>query len=599
MIRTLLPPARVNIEEGCRARTTPGRGLLPATRESIEDGVFAERAGAPAVLGSTSAPMPWGKMTTSKLPNPAASITPPMESTARMKTKSITPITRRRVLLGTLSLALALPLFGADSSDEEIMKKNAAEQAAALRQDPGGADRAGLLAARAREKIDAGLPGQRTAHPEAQWFGGASLGLFLHWGISSVHGDIDLSWPMIANMGGGTKLKPADYWKLAEGFNAAHYDPNLWLKAAREAGFDYVVLTAKHHDGFTLWPTEASEIGVRTSLPGRDLIREYIEACRANGLKVGLYYSGPDWFKAKAFMSFNYRSESGKGNSSLPPIPGRPDYDINWQSATIPDMPPDTRARIQRECRQQLTELLTRYGKIDVLWFDGGTGSDITLDEIRQLQPGVVINNRGGMPVSQGGPKFAGDYFTVEHGDQPFRPPGWWEQLRIWNSPSWGYMKKNDQRYTATASILKSLARSKAWGGSVMANSGPRPDGTMPPPYYQGMAEVRDWMKANGESIHGAAPVPESAQANVPVTTRGNIWYLHAISGHPGKLTLKPGIAVKSVQAARCLRTGEAVDYRWEHDALEVSWPVSDSKQPHDVIAVTFQSPDATKSPSR
>jgi alpha-L-fucosidase len=149
-------------------------------------------------------------------------------------------------------------------------------------------------------------------------------------------------------------------------------------------------------------------------------------------------------------------------------------------------------------------------------------------------------------------------------------------------------MKKNEQRYTSTASILKSLARSKAWGGSVMANCGPRPDGTMPPPFYRGMAEVRDWMKANGESIKGAGPVPESAQANVPVTTRGNFWYLHAVSGHKGKLAVKPGIAVKSVKAARCLRTGEAVNYRWENGTLEILWPVLDSEQPHDVIAVTF-----------
>ena len=166
-------------------------------------------------------------------------------------------------------LLLSLPLcvgfiHAAEKDDEVVIKRNAAEQAAALHQDHGGADRGALLAARAREKIMAGLPGQRTTHSDAQWFGSASLGLFLHWNISSAHGHIDLSWPMIKNMGGGTKLKPADYWKLADEFKAEHYNPNLWLAAAKDAGFDYAVLTTKHHDGFTLWPTEASEIGVRT-----------------------------------------------------------------------------------------------------------------------------------------------------------------------------------------------------------------------------------------------------------------------------------------------------------------------------------------------
>jgi len=499
---------------------------------------------------------------------------------------------KRGLMLGLAMAACSTGGIGlaADSNDEAIMKRNAAEQAAALNQDPGGSDRNALLAARAKQRIVAGLPGERTSHPDAQWFGSASLGLFLHWGISSVHGDIDISWPMIANMGGGTKLRPADYWKLADGFKAEHYDPGLWLKAAKEAGFEYAVLTTKHHDGFTLWPTGASEIGVRTSLPGRDLVKDFVDACRANGIKVGFYFSGPDWFKAKDYMSFNYRSESGRGNSSLPPIPGRPDYDMNWQPATIPDMPSDVRARIRKECRQQLTELLTRYGKIDVLWFDGGTGSDITLEEIRKLQPGIVINNRGGMPVANGGPGFAGDFFTVEHGDQPFRPPGWWEQLRIWNSPTWGYMKKNEKSYTSTASILKSLARSRAWGGPVMANCGPRPDGTMPDPYFKGMSEVRDWMKANGTSIIGAGPMPENAVANVPVTMRGNTWYLHAVAGHKGTLTLKPGGPVGPVKSVKNLRTGAALDFKDNSGTLEIAMPETDPKRPHEVVVVEFGS---------
>lgn len=474
----------------------------------------------------------------------------------------------------------------AESGDEAIMKRNAAEQAAALNQDPGGSDRSALLEARSKEKIHAGLPGERNPHPDAQWFGTASLGLFLHWSISSVHGGIDLSWPMIQNMGPSLKIKPADYWKLADNFKAEHYDPNLWLKAAKEAGFEYAVLTTKHHDGFTLWPTTSSEIGVRTSLPGRDLVKEFVAACRANGIKIGFYYSGPDWFKSKDYMSFNYRSESG-GNSSLPPIPGRPDLDMHWQPTKITPMPNDVRARIQKECRDQLIELLTNYGKIDVLWFDGGSGSDITLEEIRKLQPAIVINNRGGLAQKPGGPKFNGDYFTVEHGDQPFRPPGWWEQLRIWNSPTWGYMKQNEKNYAATAAILKSLARTKAWGGSVMANCGPRPDGTMPPPYYQGMREVSDWMKFNAEAIIGANAMPVEMQSNVPVTTRGNTWYLHALAGTKGKISVTPGTPIRSLKSARLLRSGEPVKFDWADGTLVIEFPEPARNTPHDVIAVT------------
>lgn len=476
-----------------------------------------------------------------------------------------------------------------DSSDEAVMKKNAAEQAAALNQDPGGADRAALLAARLREAIVAGTEQVRTKHPEAQWFGEASLGLFIHWGIASVDGDMDLSWPMVFNMGSGKKMPPVEYWKLAEGFKAERYDPKVWLQAAKDAGYDYAVLTAKHHDGYTLWPTETTDLGVRTHLGGRDLFGEYVAACRAVGLKVGVYYSGPDWWFEHPYMSFNYRSESG-GNSSLPSIPGRQDYDAKHQPTKVPKMPPEERKRIRTLMRAQLTELLTRYGRMDVLWFDGGTGSNMTLEEMRTLQPSMVINNRGRMTEREGGPIFEGDYFTVEHGDQPTRPPGWWEQLRIWNAPSWGYQRTNETRYSSTAYILRTLARTKAWGGVTMTNVGPRPDGTLPQPYFDGMSAVAQWMHINGESIHGASPIPLDAEANVPVTSRGKRYYLHAVPLPKGVSTmeLRPSAAHTRALAATILGTGEAVPFSWSDGRLSIERAARPATEAHEVIAVDF-----------
>ena len=490
----------------------------------------------------------------------------------------------RRLLLAFTITALTRVL--ADPSDDAAMKRNAAEQAAALQQDPGGADRAGLLDAKLRQTIRAGVPGVRTTHPDAQWFGSASLGLFIHWGIASVDGGIDLSWPMIANMGSGKKLPPADYWRLADKFKAEHYDPKIWLQAAKDAGFDYAVLTAKHHDGYTLWPSETTDLGVRTHLGGRDLVGEYIAACRAVGLRVGLYFSGPDWWHVQRHMSFNYRSVSG-GNSSLPSLPDRPDFDIHHQPTQVTPLPREERDRIRALMHRQLTELLTRYGKIDILWFDGGSGSTVTLEEIRALQPGIVINNRGDLPLTAAAPtRFQGDYFTVEHGDQPTRPPGWWEQLRIWNSPTWGYQTRNEDRYTATANILRLLARTKGWGGAIMANVGPRPDGTLPPPYYQGVRELGDWMRVNGESIHGAIAIPPEAEANVPVTVHGDTWYLHAVTGSKGTITVKPGPSVASVNSARVLGSDRAVAFDWRDGVLTVAHPEPARDQPHTVIAV-------------
>jgi alpha-L-fucosidase len=148
-------------------------------------------------------------------------------------------------------------------------------------------------------------------------------------------------------------------------------------------------------------------------------------------------------------------------------------------------------------------------------------------------------------------------------------------------------MKQNERSYTSTASILRSLVRTKAWGGAVMANCGPRPDGTLPPPYYQGMNEIRDWMKVNGESIIGASAMPIDMQANVPVTTRGNTWYLHAVAGTKGKLSVKTGTPNGSIKSARLLCTGEPVKFQWSDSTLEIDFPEPQRNTPHEVIAVT------------
>jgi alpha-L-fucosidase len=487
----------------------------------------------------------------------------------------------------TALLLLTVPGCAQKPDEAAIMRQNAAEQAAALHQDPGGADRDRLLKERAREPIYAGRPDVRSTHPDAQWFGKRPIGLFLHWGISSVHGGVDISWAMIKNMGAGTKLTPREYWALADRFKAERYDPETWLRAAKAAGFDYAVLTAKHHDGYTHWPTATTEMGVRNKLPGHDHVETYVEACRKVGLKVGLYFSGPDWWQDREVRSFNYRSEGpGGSNSSLPPIPGRKAVGLDFQEFDAPGPSPELTEQIRKNNRQQLTELLSNYGRIDLLWFDGGSGSDITVEEIRALQPGIVINNRGQLRSSAAGQDWPGDYFSVEHGEPVEPPPGWWEQLRIWNAPFWGYSKKNELSCTPTADILASLAKSRAWGGALMANWGPRPDGTLPDTYYRSMRDFGEWMKANGASIAGTEPAPAGVQANVPITARDDTWYLHLIAASGGKASVTPGPSIESVSSATILASGEAVPFEWRSGVLHVDRRAPAPDQAHEVVAV-------------
>lgn len=325
---------------------------------------------------------------------------------------------------------------------------------------------------------------QRTTHPDAQWFGDAGLGLFLHWGISAVHGGIELSWGMMA----GTpwtdetvgKVTPSEYFALADRFNPQGYDPDRWISAAAAAGFRYAVLTTKHHDGFALWPSKFGEFSTRTHLGGRDLVQPYVDACRGHGIKVGLYYSPPDWYWNREYMSFHYGSPAAAGKRRFP---DRQDYDMHHRPARIPPKPPGWDDEFRGYVRCQIEELLERYHPFDLLWFDGGRQHQIiTIPEIREYNPGIVVN-----PRLHG----YGDFKTPE-GRMPDGPvEGWWELCDIWSEAEWGHQKGSGDRLKPLDWMLDRLRQVRKWGGNYLVNVGPKPDGTMPEMFYQRMDELK------------------------------------------------------------------------------------------------------------
>jgi alpha-L-fucosidase len=415
---------------------------------------------------------------------------------------------------------------------------------------------------------------RRTQHPDTQWFGNAGLGLFIHWGISSVHGEIDLSWGMMADtpwdahLHNRNKVTPEEYFKLAERFNPDRYDPDRWLRAAKEAGFRYAVMTTKHHDGFTLWPSAQGEWGVQTYLKGRDLVRPYVEACRKNGLKVGLYYSPPDWYYHRHYMSFHY----GSGDEQR--FPGRVHYGLRHEPlASLPPKPAGFDEAYRAYVRGHVEELLTRYGQIDLLWFDGGPAV-ISMEEIRALQPGIVVNNR-----MHG----YGDFFTPECRMPEAPLEGWWELCEIWPEGPWGYVKS--ESYKSTGWMLSRLAQVRSWGGNYLINVGPRPDGEMPTTYYQRMAELAAWMAHSSESLLDTAPGPFPQQCDVPVTTRGKTWYLHILPEREAPVQLREISRPTSVKA---LRTGQDLPYAFYGGTLMVDVSGPWRTPLDDVVAVRW-----------
>ena len=201
------------------------------------------------------------------------------------------------------------------------------------------------------------IPFSRTTHLDAQWFPEAGFGLFMHWGIHSVAG-IEPSWSMKKNVPfisdpDKEKYYGKNYYKLLTKFNPQNYDPDKWIKAAAEAGMTYAVLTVKHHDGYKLWPSEYGEMSTKQYMNGRDLIRPYIDACRKYGLKVGFYFSPVDWSYPNYPISLDRNI----------PFMFPPGWDNKKNEAAFEDF--------YRYTVGQLSEILTRWGKIDLIWFDG------------------------------------------------------------------------------------------------------------------------------------------------------------------------------------------------------------------------------------
>ncbi len=437
---------------------------------------------------------------------------------------------------------------------------------------------------RARKVITTPLKGEvvmPNPHPDAQWFPKASLGLFMHWGIHSVVG-AQPSWDMISNYIYGGKVSPPDkYYALAKQFNPQNYSPEKWLKAAKDAGFTSAVLTSKHHDGYALWPSKYG-IGTKQYMAGHDLLKPYIDACRALGLKVGLYFSPRDWHYPGLMQPNEYDALKW---DDLNPI-------------TDPKANYEAYERFLGFVLQQMEELLTRYGKIDILWLDGMSfrGVDDMHTEqvyawIRSLQPGILINDRWSNIVNPDDPEGSGmrigDFTTPFECTRPtYTPSRWWEHCDIWaesHGSGWGYDKTGSFRPYAW--FFDHLVASVSYGGNFLPNVGPSGDGDMHPNYYVNTTKIAEWMKYGKESVIGAEPSPGPERSNVMITARNGNWYLHVLPDFKGQVSLKTDKRPKSLIL---LRTGEPVTYYYFDGFIKFTIPDNVRTDTDDVVKVLF-----------
>ncbi|MFI6905697.1 alpha-L-fucosidase [Nonomuraea sp. NPDC050394] len=298
------------------------------------------------------------------------------------------------------------------------------------------------------------------------WFPQAKLGIFVHWGIYAVDGVAE-SWSFFDG-----RVGYDDYMKQVDGFTADRFDAAQWSDLFAEAGARYAVLTAKHHDGFALWPTAWSEL--RTE---RDFAGEYVSAMRERGLRAGLYFSHLDWSHP------DYASVGSGGNRFSHPEPGKEDP-AAWE-------------RFLAFHRGQLRELQERYAP-DLLWFDGDWERDAAtwrMSELREellgRQPEVVINGR-----MQG----EGDYATPEQG-VPIEPPaGPWE-LCLTINDSWGY-QGHDTNHKSVRQLVRIFAETIGGGGNLLLDVGPRADGTITPEQASRLRELGAWIRPRAEAVY-------------------------------------------------------------------------------------------------
>jgi len=349
-----------------------------------------------------------------------------------------------------------------------------------------------------------------------QWWHEARFGMFIHFGLYSVLGRHE--WAMEEE-----GIPVAEYQLLAKQFNPKPHAARAWAKLAKTAGMKYMVMTTKHHEGFCLFDTKLTTYCAPKQAAGRDLVAEYVEAARAEGMRFGFYYSLMDWHHPDGARCANDEA---------------------------------ARHRFVDYIHGQVRELCSNYGKVDVLWYDvnwpltpEGWESVKMNKMVRQLQPDILINNRSGIPE---------DFTTPEQHIQAYKMP--WEACMTMND-SWGYQRADDD-WKSPKTIVRNLITCARDTGNYLLNIGPKADGSIPEPSIRILTSVGGWMDGHADLIHKAEPCQVKRSVFSNFTRQGNTLFIHAYFW-PGE-TLALGGLEQKVVSAKMYRTGQPIKFEQE-----------------------------------
>lgn len=400
-----------------------------------------------------------------------------------------------------------------------------------------------------------------------EWFQQARFGLFIHWGVYSVLADGE--WVM------NTRQIPiASYEKLPAFFNPNAFSPKEWVQLAKDAGMQYITITSKHHDGFALWNSRVSDYNVVKQTPfGKDILKLLADECRAQGMKLFFYYSQLDWHHPDYFPrgttggSYTGRSEKGNWYAYL-------DY-----------------------MDAQLTELLTGYGEVAGIWFDGMWDKKEadwrlrqTYDLIHRLQPGALVGSNHHAALNEG------EDFQLFEKDLPgHNTTGFAPEQKVGELPretcetinqSWGFNLK-DSRHKSKKELIQYLVKAAGYDANLLLNVGPLPNGTIDPEQQRLLREMGAWLRQNGESIYGTRGGPLLPRDWGVTTQKGNRVFVHVLNWPDETLTL-PGLG-KKVVSARLLTDRTPIRFTENAFGLSLQIPKAKRDEVNTIVELTLQ----------
>lgn len=396
------------------------------------------------------------------------------------------------------------------------------------------------------------------------WYQDAKLGMFIHWGPSSVLQDGE--WVM-----NDRRIRASEYESLLPLFNPTRFDATAWVRAAKGAGMQYITLITKHHDGIALWDSKVSDYTVVKRSPfGRDVVKALADACAKEGLKLFFYYSQLDWHHP------DFYPRGGTGNSAGRPDAGNFSRYLDYMDA-------------------QLTELLTSYGPVGGIWFDGlwdKPKADWRLGQtyalIHRLQPAALI-----IPNNHELPRPGEDVQTFER-DQPGANGQGFNTTEIGALPlemsettndSWGF-RLTDRNWKSSTQLIRSLVEAAGRNTNFLLNVGPRPDGTIPDSALARLADIGAWMRVNGASIRGTRGGPLTPRPWGVTTQKGDTVYVHLMHGMDAVVAL-PAMPRKVLRAS-LLDGGAPVTVSTTGGGVTLTLPRRDAASPDQVVVLVL-----------